>query len=82
MGHAAHLMTSYAGEVVNPAMKDAINFSRAVKEAQAVGTEEALDKKIRAFEEEMLVRAAKVAAPTERAMILTLFEKSGAEGDD
>ena len=75
IGDAAHLMTPYAGEGVNVAMKDAVNLAKAVRNTQAnMETAEALDQEVKAFEEEMFVRAGKVAAQSERAMQFTLFE--------
>ena len=57
LGDAAHLMTPYAGEGVNVAMTDAMALAESIiKSEDPVG----LDANVKAFEEEMFVRAGKV----------------------
>ena len=83
IGDAAHLMTPYAGEGVNLAMRDAVNLARALTEAEESGsgsgngkrTKGALDTRVKAFEEEMFVRAGRVALQSKNAMELMLFEE-------
>ena len=81
IGDAAHLMTPYAGEGVNLAMKDAVNLAKGITEAENTrkeggpGTKEALDSRVKVFEEEMFVRAGRVALQTKNAMELVLFEE-------
>ena len=58
IGDAAHLMTPHAGEGVNVAMEDALNLAHAI--IRSVDTENALDREIGAFEDEMMTRATKV----------------------
>lgn len=61
IGDAAHLMTPHAGEGVNVAMQDALNLAHAIiRSVETEDTVNALDKEIRAFEDEMMTRATKV----------------------
>ena len=65
IGDAAHLMGPFAGEGVNVAMTDAMNLAEAIiKSAQP----EDFDSSIKAFEEEMFVRAGKVQQLTKSNM--------------
>ena len=65
IGDSAHLMTPYAGEGVNTAMTDAMVLADAIiKSAQP----DELDSNIKAFEEEMFVRAGKVQELTKGNM--------------
>ena len=55
-------MTPHAGEGVNTAMTDALNLADAILRTVKGGKRlEALDKEIKVFEEEMFVRAGKIA---------------------
>ena len=61
IGDAAHLMTPHAGEGVNVAMEDALNLAHTIiRSVETEDTVNALDKEIRAFEDEMMTRATKV----------------------
>ncbi|KAG6899799.1 hypothetical protein C0993_006849 [Termitomyces sp. T159_Od127] len=67
IGDAAHVMTPFAGEGVNAAMRDALELAKRVKEAAKLdgeGRTEALDKAVREYEGEMFERARKVMAQT------------------
>ena len=65
LGDAAHLMTLYAGEGVNVAMTDAMVLAEAIiKSAEP----DDLDANVRAFEEEMFVRAGQVQELTKANM--------------
>ncbi|KAM0554729.1 hypothetical protein ACHAPJ_006801 [Fusarium lateritium] len=55
IGDAAHLMTPYAGEGVNQALDDAMHLAKAINGA-ADQDDEALDKAIKEFEEDMFAR--------------------------
>ena len=67
IGDSAHLMTPFAGEGVNVAMTDALVLSRCIAESWKEG-EEALDQKVKEFEEEMFERASQVQALTKGNM--------------
>lgn len=61
IGDAAHLMTIHAGEGVNTAMDDALKLSNAIIQgSKAENPVEALNEEVKAFEEEMFVRATEV----------------------
>lgn len=66
MGDAAHLMTPFAGEGVNTAMKDALELSDAIVASQKDGGSNAgsLDDAVQLFEKSMFPRAAAVQAQT------------------
>lgn len=56
LGDAAHLMTPFAGEGVNLAFDDAMKLSKAIIEGVEKGGE-AVDERIKSFEEDMFERA-------------------------
>ena len=61
IGDAAHLMTPHAGEGVNVAMEDALKLADAiVRSAKGEDFNNALDKEVSVFEDEMMTRATKV----------------------
>ena len=64
IGDAAHLMSPFAGEGVNLAMKDAMNLARAIEKAAAIekSGKSTLEEEVKAFEEEMFGRAGAIAA--------------------
>ncbi|KAI4148359.1 MAG: hypothetical protein LQ340_005116 [Diploschistes diacapsis] len=65
LGDAAHLMTPFAGEGVNVAMTDAMHLADAIiKSAEP----DDFDANVKAFEEEMFVRAGEVQALTKANM--------------
>ncbi|KAG6879154.1 hypothetical protein C0992_004750 [Termitomyces sp. T32_za158] len=69
IGDAAHVMTPFAGEGVNAAMRDALELAKRVKEAAKLGGNgrtEALDRAVREYEREMFERARKVMSQTMR----------------
>ncbi|MCJ1323064.1 hypothetical protein MMC15_008415 [Xylographa vitiligo] len=68
LGDAAHLMTPFAGEGVNLAMKDAINLADAIIAANKVGGMDALTKQVKMFEEDMFVRGTKTQLQTKGNM--------------
>ncbi|KAI9788247.1 MAG: hypothetical protein M1816_007013 [Peltula sp. TS41687] len=74
LGDAAHLMTPFAGEGVNTAMRDAMELAHAIQDAseKPVGKEE-LTRKIKRYEEDMFKRAGQVQALTDDVMKLMLF---------
>ena len=61
-GDAAHVMTPFAGVGVNVGMSDALVLGREV--IAACGGEKTLDEALKAYEEEMIPRAAKFAQRT------------------
>jgi 2-polyprenyl-6-methoxyphenol hydroxylase-like FAD-dependent oxidoreductase len=79
MGDAAHLTTPFAGEGVNLAMTDAMKLSAAIIKAAEVGTQEALTEGIRAYEEDMFIRATKVQKLTHTMMSLMFFTPNAPE---
>ena len=68
LGDAAHLMTPFAGEGVNLAMTDAMSLADAIIAANKVGGMAALTKEVKAFEEDMFVRATKTQSQTKENM--------------
>jgi 2-polyprenyl-6-methoxyphenol hydroxylase-like FAD-dependent oxidoreductase len=79
MGDAAHLMTPFAGEGVNLAMTDAMQLSSAISKAVEIGTPEALKEGIKAYEEDMFIRATKVQKLTHKMMSLMFFTPNAPE---
>ena len=76
LGDAAHVMSPFAGEGVNLAMEDALHLADAIiktKQKAELGIEKDLSNNIRAFEENMFVRATKTQQLTYDLMTLTLF---------
>ena len=76
LGDAAHLMTPFAGEGVNLAFHDAMKLSKAIVEGIERGGEE-LDVNIRAFEEDLFVRAGHAQRMT-HGMMGDMFFTEGA----
>lgn len=69
IGDAAHVMTPFAGEGVNAAMRDALELANRVREAAKLDGEEraeALDRAVREYEGEMFERAREVMSQTMR----------------
>lgn len=64
IGDAAVLMTPFAGEGVNKAMKDALELSAAVCQSQKPDTNNSLDTEVAQYEKHMFPRVAKVQAET------------------
>lgn len=62
IGDAAHLMTPFAGEGVNAAMKDALELSQGITTALRDGT--SLDEAVRKFEMDMFPRNKEVQSKT------------------
>ena len=57
IGDSAHLMTPFAGEGLNLAMKDAMLLARSISEAEKEGGKKFLTEKVNSFEEDMFKRA-------------------------
>lgn len=76
MGDAAHVMTPFAGVGVNVGMTDALVLGREIVEVAA--GKKALDDATRAYEEEMVPRAAKFAQKTLKGKE-NHFSKHGAD---
>ena len=57
IGDSAHLMTPFAGEGLNLAMKDAMLLARSISEAEKEGGKKFLAAKVKSFEEDMFKRA-------------------------
>ena len=57
IGDSAHLMTPFAGEGVNVAMKDAMILARSILDAEKAGGKEFLAQRMKLFEEDMFHRA-------------------------
>jgi 2-polyprenyl-6-methoxyphenol hydroxylase-like FAD-dependent oxidoreductase len=64
IGDAAALMTPFAGEGVNKAMKDALELSAAICASQQKGGEGTLDAEVAQYEKHMFPRVSKVQAET------------------
>ena len=62
LGDAAHLMTPFAGEGVNAAMKDALELSEAI--TQSLRNNGEMDAAVERYEDDMFPRAATVQAET------------------
>lgn len=74
IGDAAHLMTPYAGEGVNAAMKDAMVLAHAIIEStQAEKPLPCLDARVEAFEEEMFARVKPLQERSDSNKELILF---------
>ena len=74
IGDAAHVMTPFAGEGVNLAMKDAMELAHAIVDAVRAGVgEERLRKGIRRFEEGMFKSAEPISRLSHREMELMFF---------
>lgn len=76
LGDAAHVMTPFAGEGVNLAMEDAMHLADAITKSSKVN----LDKNIKAYEENMFVRATKTQQMT-CGMKQAIFFSHRADGD-
>jgi 2-polyprenyl-6-methoxyphenol hydroxylase-like FAD-dependent oxidoreductase len=77
LGDAAHLMSPFAGEGVNLAMKDALDLSEAIIEATKSGDKASLDEQVRKFEDTMFKRSTRVQQQT-YAMMSNMFFSRGA----
>ena len=76
LGDAAHLMSPFAGEGVNLAMKDALDLSEAIIEAAKSGGKASLDGQVQKFEDAMFKRSARVQQQT-WAMMSSMFFTAG-----
>lgn len=77
VGDAAHLMTPFAGEGVNLALWDALDLARvlvAVQVQDAAAWQEALEARVRKFEDGMLTRAQAKAEETARNQDMMMGE--------
>lgn len=80
IGDAAHLMTPFSGEGVNLAMTDAMEVADLIIGAKDGGfLVRVLNDNIKVYEEDMFVRAAKVAKRTEVNMKSIFFEEDGVQ---
>jgi 2-polyprenyl-6-methoxyphenol hydroxylase-like FAD-dependent oxidoreductase len=77
LGDAAHVMTPFAGEGVNLAMTDAMQLATSIEKASNIGTIEALAIEIKAYEEDMFIRAKKVQQMTYNMMSASLLDEGG-----
>ncbi|KAK0108674.1 hypothetical protein ONS95_003466 [Cadophora gregata] len=77
LGDAAHLMTPFAGEGVNLAFYDAMKLSKAVIDGLQTGGVEEVNARIKAFEEDMFVRAGHAQRIT-HGMMADMFFTAGA----
>lgn len=73
LGDAAHLMSPFAGEGVNVAMKDALDLSDAIIAAAQSGDKASLDGRIPKFEQTMFKRSKKVQQITYDMMNCMFF---------
>lgn len=73
IGDSAHLMTPFAGEGVNLAMTDAMKLAEALISSRGSEKEGAVDSAVKAFEEEMFLRASIIAEVTKGNMEDMLF---------
>jgi 2-polyprenyl-6-methoxyphenol hydroxylase-like FAD-dependent oxidoreductase len=77
LGDAAHLMTPFAGVGVNVAMEDALSLATQIKQWKQGGISSSLIEPIRAYEEEMFVRAEGYAKETMMYLDLFFHERGG-----
>jgi len=77
IGDAAHLMSPFAGEGVNAAMKDSLDLSEAIVAAAESGDNTTMDGNIRKFERRMFSRNSKIAKTT-YGMMSCMFLTPGA----
>lgn len=80
IGDAAHLMTPFAGEGVNLAFADCLKLAETIRTAfnsagSGANMEDALDRQIRVYEEDMFRRAKKAQKMTEGMMTNMFFTK-------
>ena len=75
LGDAAHVMTPFAGEGVNLAMTDAMKLAKAIENAAKVGTTEALNCEVKAYEEDMFRRAKSIQQQTYDMMSHSLLDQ-------
>jgi len=73
LGDAAHLMSPFAGEGVNLAMKDALDLSEAIIEAVKSGDKASLDGQVQKSEEAMFRRSKRVQQLTYDIMSSMFF---------
>ncbi|THY12833.1 putative oligopeptide transporter [Aureobasidium pullulans] len=75
IGDSAHLATPFAGEGVNLGMADALYLAKAItKYAASSSPSHTLSSHVKAFEEDMFVRATRMQDMTYNMMRLMLFE--------
>ena len=75
IGDAASLMTPFAGEGVNKAMKDALELAELIEQSQDPDEILTLDEAVLRYEKEMFPRAEKIQA-------MTMRNKKGVFGED
>jgi len=77
IGDSAHLMSPFAGEGVNLAMADALKLAQVLTASRKSEMDDAMDKAVKVFEEEMFSRAGIIAEVSKGNMEDMLFS-SGA----
>jgi len=73
IGDSAHLMSPFAGEGVNLAMADALKLAQMLTASRKSEKDDAMDKAIKSFEEEMFSRAGIIAGVSKKNMEDMLF---------